>query len=77
MSYVIIRTEFDGQGRQMSSRPTKPDFELRDDAEQMAEFDALRTGTTCGFDGDGHWWAITPDGRLVTFAVAETLSSAA
>jgi hypothetical protein len=70
MTFQLVEVDTDPEGGGIVTTPTRPLFELADDAFAMAEFAAARCGTDYGYDADADcWWAARDDGHIVVFIV--------
>lgn len=76
MLFQLVQMDVDPDGGVIATTPTRPLFELAQDAVAMAEFSAARCGVDYGYDGDADcWWAAREDGRVVLFIVHPTSES--
>ena len=64
--FQIVRCMLDEKGDVVVRSPTKPVFEIREDAAAMAEFDASRVAGDYGYDEEhDSWWAIDSAGECI------------
>ena len=70
MLFQLVQIEVDGDGVVVATTPTRPLFELAQDAQAMAEFSAARCGADYGYDAEADcWWAKNADDRTLIFIV--------
>ena len=70
MQFRLVRIELNEQNSIVAQTETRPFYELRDDAMQMAEFGAARCGGEYGYNREkDYWWGRDVRGRRFRFEV--------
>jgi hypothetical protein len=70
MLFQLVQLELNHKGEVIAATATQPLFELRQDAEAMAEFAAARCQGDYGYDADRDcWWACNYPDPMMRFVV--------
>jgi hypothetical protein len=74
--FQIVRCMLDHNNEIVARHPLQPFFELREDANAMAEFDSSRLWEEYGYDEERNcWWGRDSRGRVYRFEVNEVAAT--